>query len=86
MFSSPKESERKTLTAKYIYHPNFSYNAERCPMADISPKHIHSHVISSTLINPLLIYFPSFECKFFFERSEVYVAVVCCVVISQPRY
>ena len=59
-----------------LYHPNFVWYVERSSLVDISPK--SCHLTSFELINQLLyINFPSFEC-----RSEVYVVVVCCVVIS----
>ena len=34
MFSSPKDNS----DSENIYHPDFSYNAERCLIVDISPK------------------------------------------------
>ena len=63
------------------YHSKFALYTKRSSLADISQTSYHFIVFE--LINPLLyIYFGIFECKIFFERSEVYVAVVCCVMIS----
>ena len=64
-----------------IYHPKFAKYAERSSLVDTNPKSYH--LIAYELVNPLLYtYFPSFEYRIFFERSEVCYAVVCCVVNS----
>ena len=65
-FSSDKEN---------IYHPKFAWYAERSSLAGINPRSYH--LIGFELVNPSLYnYFPSFEYRIFFERSEVKVAVV----------
>ena len=64
-----------------FYHPKFAWYAERSSLADINPKSYH--LIAFEPVNPLLcIYFQALNAEFFFEKSEVYVAIVCCAVIS----
>ena len=47
---------------------------------DFNP--VSYHLMALELINQqLYVNFSSLECNFFFERSEVYVTVVCCIVI-----
>ena len=78
-----KSSGERTCNSdkENIYHPKFAWYAESSSLTDISPKSYH--LIAFQLVNPLLyIYFPRFEYRIFFERSEVCVAVICCVVIS----
>ena len=59
-----------------------AWYAERSSLADINPKSYY--FIAFEPVNPLLyIYFPSFEFGFFFQRSEVYVAIVTSLIIAQ---
>ena len=62
-----------------IYHPKFTWYAERSSSKSY-------HLIAFELVNPpLYIYFPGFEYRIFFERSEIYVAVVAWdPMISSP--
>ena len=58
-----------------IHHAKFAWYAERSSFADISLESYH--LITFEPVNPLLhMYLPSFKCRIFFERSEVYVAIV----------
>ena len=49
-----------------IYHPKFSWYAERSSLVDINPKSYH--LIAFKVINPVLyIYFPNFEYRIFLQ-------------------
>ena len=64
-----------------FHHSKFAWYAKRSSLADINPM---SHYLTAfSLLNPLrYVYLHALNVEFFFERSEVYVAVICCVVIS----
>ena len=80
MFSSPQGNERTTLKKKTFIILSLPC-MQRGVHWRISINTKSYHLISFELVNPLLhVYFPSFGYRIFFERSEVYDAVVCCVV------
>ena len=74
----PNHSENKQ-----IYHPNFVLYVETSSSGDINS--MSYHLTAFELTSQLLyMNFPSLECKIFLERSEIYVAVICCVVLRDP--
>ena len=80
MFSSPKENEPTTVTTEtFIIQRLPGIQGEVHQQISIQG---HIHLMAFEPVNPLLIFiFQALNIKFV-ETSEVYVAIVCWVVIS----